>query len=218
MYYINNLVNLLDLREKINHLNSLNIDMFYKIGEFLDIQELRNMQISYKSNDLLISSKFQIAKNIKFLTSFFDKIILHSSIYSYFENTFFPMRLINKLPIIIFRSYYCLGDYIDNIKYKDMNKPIMIGVDNWGRPFICIRYKHINNGKEKKHVLIIFQRFTGVKSNWVKAGHNTGPILKNSPCLLRVEEQQMLLRNICELQSKVKVNYTNELIKLDCLL
>ena len=106
----------------------------------------------------------------------------------------------------MFRSYYCLGDYIDNIKYKDMNNPIMIGVDNWERPFICIKYKYLVKGKERKHVLIIFQRFKGVKSNWVKSGHNAGPILHFSACLLSYDEQKILIKNICQLLAKEKVS------------
>ena len=206
MHYINNLINFLSFKEKTNYFDSLNMDLFLIISEFLNIQELKNIQISYKSNDLLISSKIQIAKNKKILTRYFNNFILHRSIYKYFKNTFLPMRIISKLPILLYKSYFALGDYIDNIKYKDMNKPVMIGIDFWKRPFICIRYKYLVNGKERKHVLIIFQRFKGVKSNWVKAGHNAGPILHFSQCLLNNEEQKILIKNICQLLSKEKVS------------
>jgi hypothetical protein len=66
----------------------------------------------------------------------------YHNIYKYFEDTFFPIRLMQQFPVLEFRDQF-VGeeDYIDRIQPEDLeNHPIMIGLDRKKRPFVCIKY------------------------------------------------------------------------------
>ena len=77
-------------------------------------------------------------------------------------------KIIYKLPILDFNTNFCLGDYIDNIKTKDLKYPIMVGVDLWKRPYITIKF---NETKYQKYrAITVFQRYTNDKKNWTFGG------------------------------------------------
>jgi len=84
------------------------------------------------------------------------------------KNTLFHPLLIDifkdftTYPILNFKTYFCNIDYIDNIKVSYVNNNIMVGIDSYNRPFICIKYKYNN----QYIVETLFQRFTRDITQW----------------------------------------------------
>jgi hypothetical protein len=215
MFIINCLSKFLYKSDYNNYLNSLNYDLYNEICKNLNIGNLKNLKIAYNDKEIHDSSDINLVNNKKVINKYFNELKLNTYIYTYFRKSFFPINIIKKLPILLYKSNFRQGDYIDNIKYNDMNFPIMIGIDDWKRLYLCIRYKT----NDKEHVVIFFQRFSNVKSEWVRAGHNTGPILNFSNCLMNKESKRYLIKNICELQCKEKLSTSQFInIKLDCYL
>jgi hypothetical protein len=119
-------------------------------------------------------------------------------------------RFVARFPILKFRaSFIGNTDYIDRITVKDMSDPIMIGVDNYRRPFIAIRYRCLQNTYEqfgqkvvsdlsREWVIVIFQRYIGDTISWNKAGDvsQSAPFMNGSGVSLSAEYKSLLLRNI----------------------
>ena len=76
---------------------------------------------------------YLISSILEFLT------IDENHIRQYFKNTIFDKKIILNLPILTYKDRFSLGDYIDNIRNSDLKYPIMIGVDDWNRPFITFK-------------------------------------------------------------------------------
>ena len=122
------------------------------ILEFLTIDEKIKLFRTTNDNGKLI--KLKIFKS-------FDEIHIRQ----YFKNTIFDKKIIYNLPILTYRENYSSGDYIDCIKNKNLNYPIMIGVDDWNRPFITFKVKN-----QKHFAITIFQRFSDCKRTWAVGG------------------------------------------------
>ena len=116
-----------------------------------------------------------------------------------------------RLPLLQFKpSFIGSSNYIDGISNKDLTHPVMIGIDNYGRYYLTIKYQcdQMEWGfdgdiytvdRDKTNCLTIFQRLTG-GDGWCKAGcdcHNSGaPFLHGSPTLLSEQDKQLLVQNI----------------------
>ena len=123
-----------------------------KILEFLTIDEKIVWFRIVNNNSYLI--KLNIFKSFN-----------ENYIRQYFKNTIFDKKIIYNLPILIYKDRYSSGDYIDCIKNKDLNYPIMLGVDDWNRPFITFKVKN-----QKIYAITIFQRFSDCKKTWAVGG------------------------------------------------
>ena len=199
-------------------------DLFYFIIEKLSTLDLFNLNIALKN----IALKKYI-KLIKIKYSIFN-VLKKLKIINIFTGTFIPLSLISNFELLKFKRSFLNGtDYIDNIYQNEMSKPIMIGVDFYNRPFLCIKYycesNFIDTINDGDYVLTIFQRFTGDKQQWVKAGNNMGTLINWSSTLLDDFSKKMIVRNIFELVNNQKVSYLNynslkkyEEIKIDCKL
>ena len=101
-----------------------------------------------------------------YISKYFDKnmVLLFGGI----EN-------MKNYPILRWNEKFMGGtDYIDNIKEKDLNSKIMIGIDNYKRPFITIRTK--NNSKITVDTL--FQRYSDEKNTWTNGCSDCSPLFK----------------------------------------
>lgn len=119
------------------------------ILEFLTIDEKIKLFRTTNDNCKLIK--------LKILMSFDE-----AHIRQYFRNTIFDKKIIFNLPILAYKDRFSLGDYIDSIRNSDLKYPIMIGVDDWNRPFITF--------KVKNHAITVFQRYSDCKETWAVGG------------------------------------------------
>ena len=65
-------------------------------------------------------------------------------------------------------------DYIDFLKWNEIEAPIMYGIDCYGRSFIVIKFIIIETGK--KIMQTFFQRYTR-GSSWMGCGHATSLLI-----------------------------------------
>ena len=122
------------------------------ILKFLTIDEKINL--FRQTNDSNNLTKLKIFKS-------FDE----AHIRQYFINTIFDKKIIFNLPILTYRESFSLGDYIDNIRNSDLKYPIMIGVDDWNRPFITFKANF-----QKYRAITVFQRYSDCKKIWAVGG------------------------------------------------
>lgn len=171
------IINILTIPFKINYLVTLNYDILQNICNYLKYYELIELaKTDVKNVDLQNSIKVQYDLQ-KFLLN-----LKRYKLLKLFENTFFPMGLVKKLPILEFEDIYVGGSrYIDSIIESHINKPIMIGTDDFNRPFIVIKYEYNN----KWHIITVFQRRSDCKRIWIKSDKlQHGPILGASNTML----------------------------------
>ena len=122
------------------------------ILEFLTIDEKIKLFRQTNDNNKLI--KLKIFKSLD-----------ENHIRQYFKNTIFDKKIILNLPILTYKDRFSLGDYIDNIKNSDLEYPIMMGVDDWNRPFITFKAD-----SQKNYAITIFQRYSDCKETWAVGG------------------------------------------------
>lgn len=99
-------------------------------------------------------------------------------------------------------------DYIDRIKPSDIKYPISIGVDPYGRAFICL--KIINVTKQEEFVCTLFQRYSNQPSRWTYGCHSYANFIKECGYFLIDEEfrhknfeyniHQLLTKKKCQLR------------------
>ena len=125
-------------------------EIIYKILSFpfLDIYDKENFLLSVYPNYLDIIKK--------------EKINLINKFYSPIREALGGVNKMLNIPLLKFKTSFMEIDYIDSIKIQDVTHPLMIGIDNWRRPFCSILYKF----KNKYHLEVIFQRFTDEMSTW----------------------------------------------------
>ena len=191
-----------------------NSDLAGIISNFLNIKEnVRFLSLNKysKSDDQII---YQIRHKI-FVLKKYLQLWKEYRIRSGFKNTPFPRLLINLFPILPWKSYYegCTG-YIDRIRINDMKSPIMIGIDQFRRPYICIKYicpewrkdSPLSDGS-KYCFVTIFQRYSNNKKTWVKC-REKGPILScHAYSTFNLEDYEYLIRNIIRLITGKKIMF-----------
>ena len=150
------------------------------ILNFLSYKDLIKIKKLGNTNDLIFFSfdytlNFVISNKL-ILKNCLEKVKNYSIMKKYLSITFFNYEIFYKYPIFKFNGNF-LGesDFIDNISEDEVNYPIMVGVDNYHRPFIIIKYKLYDNSIEQynqlikfnksTYLLVIFQR-TEIHYNW----------------------------------------------------
>ena len=84
------------------------------------------------------------------------------------------------LPKIRWESHFeGATQYIDGIRSDDLDEhPVMLGVDNYARPFVVFCAEHQVQGK--KAAVVLFQRYSDSAQTWAFAGH--GPLSGSLHC------------------------------------
>jgi len=209
-----------------------NKDLIWNTLKFLDKKELyqinrsyhqypRNTPLNYKINLSQLrelSLLFILFLNQK--KKFFSKWLKYKNFidkHQYFQHY---ISEIWNYPVIKFNNKF-LGStgYIDNIYNKDLDYPIMRGIDSYQRHFIVIRYKLLNNiansetgyhkinfRKNEVYTLTIFQRYSD-KIVWCKAApSNQGPLLDDTNTCLTPDEIMMLFERITSINNNYFFN------------
>lgn len=184
------------------------------ISEFLGIKEnVRFLLLNkYSKSDKKI--KYHIRHKMSLIKKYLQ-LWKEYRIRSGFKKTPFPRLLINLFPILPWKSYYegCTG-YIDRISIIDMKSPIMIGMDHFRRPFICIKYicpewikdSPLSDGS-KYCFITIFQRYSNNTKTWVKC-REKGPILScHANSTFNQEDYEYLIANIIRLITGKKIMF-----------
>lgn len=131
-------------------------EILVKIINFLEIRENYHICCTRKHNlKLGKRNLFQmIVPKKKWVSKWFPDII--------FELMNGQHNLIFA-PVLPFQEHFIGLDYIDGVSVADVSSPIMVGVDDWKRPFITLRTCE----KEKRPVVTtIFQRYTNRPETW----------------------------------------------------
>jgi hypothetical protein len=188
-------------------------ELVHLISTFICIKD--NLQLrgvnSYVRNDKLVLK--EIKYKIKLLKKCFQ-LWKEFRIRQFFKHSPFPKSLINLFPILPWKSYYqgCT-QYIDSIPIGDVTHPIMIGVDEYMRPYMCIKYRcpewnitsPLSDGS-KYCFVTIFQRYSNNKT-WVKC-REKGPILScHAMSTFRQEDYEYLIKNILRLLTDKKIMF-----------
>jgi len=206
----------------------------YLIGKdlemYLNISDLYNVKLLNKelNNDIYLQKELRV--KIILLSNHFQKWKKLISIGDYFDETFFPKKLIELLPVLPWKRIYVgCTDYIDGIRAKDLTYPIMIGVDHFRRPFITIKYKNLDKNKYLikngcGHITV-FQRYTDNKKAWVKCNTKGPLMIHDGSSVFTEEDKDLFINNIIRLlcDKKILVNEyrfnehsTNDQQKIDC--
>lgn len=130
--------------------------------------------------------------------------------------------LYNQFPNITYEPHFCgTTNYLDRIRASDLSAPIMQGIDHYGRSFICIRYKCLDDSyilddtiytvdTNKVCCLTIFQRYTDC-STWCKAGADSmsedAPLLYGTSTCLTDETITLLVDNVFRMLSEQPILY-----------
>ena len=135
-----------------------NIDTIIYISNFLDILDHKHFILSTKEYLLLLFDLYRDKYNKKktFILKHYIEIII---------TLMGGLKKMMTYPILPWKSHF-LGstDYIDNIKVTDVWAPIMLGIDESGRPFITLRTSQMIRKKPNVIVNTLFQRYTDDKS------------------------------------------------------
>ena len=180
----------------------------YLIGKdletYLNIRDLRNIKLVNKELNHDIYLQKELKFKLELLSNYFQKMNKIINTYQYFNETFFPKKLIKLLPVLPWKhNYMGCTDYIDRIKATDLIYPIMIGVDHFHRPFITIKYKtpkkiifknKLLKTLDTKCYITVFQRYTDNKKCWVKC-NTKGPLMIYDGSSVFTDEDKALFIN-----------------------
>ena len=123
--------------------NILDILQFFNLFE---LQLSTNVNKFFLENCLILKKKF-IQK--------FDET----------KNTFYHTNLL-KVPVIKFSpSYLDEINYFRNVDITKINHPIIIGIDNFNRPFIIIKYQILYLNETYSRLLFVFKKRDKLWSN-----------------------------------------------------
>lgn len=143
----------------------------------MDIYTIINISYYLKNNDdfknlSLCNKSTTEIKNIykKYLfikSKYFDYLKKYKILKNLQEGPF--KKFANKYPILKWKDDF-LGftGYIDRISCTDLSSPIMIGIDDYKRPFISIKFTK----NKKTGCVTYFQRYENCINNWVWGGDN----------------------------------------------
>ena len=214
-----------------NYLINLNPDIlmiilaYLRNGELLSLRQSLSTNniypqvfdsLGYKSN-IITMIDGQLKVNRGLLGGYFNNL----RYYLYFNRTFLPLRIINKFPFITYRdSFIGSTGYIDRVRKRHLDQPIMVGRDRYGRSFVSIKYRcrdpilqqvdreiEINTNQVK--VLTIFQRYSDNLHSWCKAGSvwDTDPLMSSSNTLLNSRDKNLYIINLLQLKFNEKPYY-----------
>lgn len=139
-------------------MNTINSDLLYQICEFNEIIDIFHYTCSNRENmeSVQYYLKRQIKNKMKYVNAYFPPFIV---------DTLNGIHTMIFAPILRFKPQFeGRTGYIDGIVANDVDYPIMIGKDHFGRSFITFKLKLKENNQ--KHVEILFQRYSTCSIKW----------------------------------------------------
>ena len=125
---------------------------------------LNNQYISYETQKKLTVKISKLSKKCRSLS--YQKLkeyYISKNFDNHIVSMFGGIQNMVKFPILEWDDKFMGStDYIDNIIPQDLSSKIMMGIDNYNRPFISLR----TNKNGNKNVDTLFQRYTNEKNTW----------------------------------------------------
>ena len=140
----------------------------YPISTFLEIRDMIRYASTNKDTFQQLKSKIDRQINIKrrYVRQYFPDFII---------DTMNGMETMIFSPILQFEPQFeGSTGYLDELRPNQVQYPIMIGVDDFMRPFITFKLKYNNN----IHVETLFQRYSSCHLTWTW-GSLSGCVLQN---------------------------------------
>ena len=132
------------------------------------------------------------------------------------------LKWLNTFPFIknISDDFVGMTGYIDRIKPSDLTSPIMIGMDNSERYYVCVRYKCLDPTFEfdndtikvdttKVNCITIFQRYSSDDSCWCRVDRYSrdSPFMIHTNTRLGIDDVNCFIRGIFQMMTKSLVEY-----------
>lgn len=139
-------------------MNIINPDLSCSICQFNEIIDIFHYACSNRENMESIQSylKRQIKNKMKYVNAYFPPFIV---------DTMNGIHTMVFAPILKFKPCFEGGTgYIDGILTNDVDYPIMIGKDHFGRSFITFKLKLKQNNQI--HIETLFQRYSMCTIKW----------------------------------------------------
>ena len=170
-------------------MNNLIDDIIFKISSYFELIELYN----FKNSSSLLNKKFIKKFNEKFVT---NKNLIKKNYSKLLISLFGGENIMAFFPTLKWKDKYCGSTgYIDKICCKDVNYPIMIGIDDADRSFITISTHAKESEFMKDNVTTIFQRYTNDKYTWTHGTSGYSFISESQYLISRNYLQHDLIRN-----------------------
>ena len=137
------------------------------IAKYFELIDLYHFKNTCKMFNNLLIHKFNLihSKKINFIKKNYISVIW---------SLFGGVKKMALLPILKWKSYFeGSTGYIDQINPKNVTYPIMVGVDDYKRPYITIKTQSTFKKNIYSVVVTIFQRYSDSKSSWT---HGTNGI------------------------------------------
>ena len=141
----------------------LPLEIQYKVIDYLSCSDKINAGMTHKEHKLLLEPYQEyISQHKKCIRRYFCEEII--DIVGGFKNMM-------DYEWLAWNDTFMGGTgYIDSIKSSDLQRPIMLGVDSWDRPFIAIKTTITNKYKKQfQNVDVLFQRFSNEKKTWTSS-------------------------------------------------
>ena len=139
-------------------MNTINSDLSYSICQFNEIIDIFHYACSNREKMESVQSylKRQIKNKMKYVNAYFPPFIV---------DTMNGIHTMVFAPILKFKPCFEGGTgYIDGILTNDVDYPIMIGKDHFGRSFITFKLKLKENNQI--HIETLFQRYSTCPIKW----------------------------------------------------
>jgi hypothetical protein len=109
------------------------------------------------------------------------------------------INITDNTPIIDLGNRVGSTGYVDFINFKEVNNPIVHGIDVYKRKFIVFKFQVDDD--PKIYMQTLFQRYTDNKYDWRPCGHSTRTLIDNCGPLTSI--QLTFLYNLFTLGSEI---------------
>lgn len=177
----------------------LPLDIIKNSTEYLSLGDLfEYIKNDNNINDFILTNQYnELKTKINFIENNFPSILIN----------LFTMKVLLNADIMEWKNEFIgTTDYIDIIKPIHVKNKISIGIDQYYRPFICLKVLDIMSNEE--FVCTLFQRYTNLSSTWTHGCHSYKNFIKESGYFLNYNKinHKFLESNIKKLISFEKCN------------
>ena len=170
-------------------MNNLADEIILNIASYFELIELYN----FKNSSSLLNKKFIKKFNEKFVI---NRNLIKKNYSKLLISLFGGENIMAFFPTLKWKDKYCGSTgYIDRISCKNVNYPIMIGIDDADRSFITIYTHNKDSEFGKDNVTTIFQRYTNDKYTWTHGTSGYSFISESQYIISRNNLQHQLIRD-----------------------